>query len=220
MKGKVLILGAGGLGKAIHEAFISRGDYEVVGFLDDEKRGTFCDLPILGSIRDAASIAEKNKASHAIVALGFHYQAQRHEIFSKLSAARLKFANAIHGDAKLARDVKLGSGIFIGMNVCINAGTSVGDNTVVWTGAVIEHDNKIGKNVFIATGAMTAGYVEIEDNVFVGMGAKIAKAHIGENATVGAGSLVLKDVDARTFVKGIPAKFSATKKDSTYLLSS
>ena len=220
MKERVLILGAGGLGRAIHEAFVSRGDYEVIGFLDDGKRGNFCELPVLGSIRDAVAMAEKHKATHVIVALGFHYQTQRQNIFANLSAAKLSFANAIHRDAKMARDVKLGRGIFIGMNVSINAGAIIGDNSVIWTGAIIEHDNKIGKNVFMATGAMTAGYVVIEDNVFVGMGAKIAKAHIGANATIGAGSLVLGDVEANTYVKGIPAKFSATKKESTYLFSS
>lgn len=216
----MLILGAGGLGKAIHEAFVSRGEFEVAGFLDDKKRGTFCDLPVLGPIPGAASIAARVEATHVIVALGYQYQTKRREIFNEIvTSTNLRFANAIHREAKLARDVRLGKGIFLGINVVVNAGTSVGDNTVIWTGALIEHDNEIGSNVFIATGAMTAGYVVIEDNVFVGLGAKIAKSRIGANATIGAGSLVLSDVEANTYVKGIPAKFSQRKTESSYLVS-
>jgi sugar O-acyltransferase (sialic acid O-acetyltransferase NeuD family) len=220
VKNKVLILGAGGLGKAIHEAFISRGEFEVAGFLDDNRQGTFCGLPILGPIDSAGVTAEKNRVTHAVVALGYQFQTRRHEIYKKISTTtKLQPANAVHASVVLAKDVKLGKGIFLGMNACVNAGTTIGDNTVVWTGAIIDHDNEIGKNVFMATGAMTAGYVTIEDHVFIGMGAKIAKAHIGENATVGAGALVLKDVERFTYVKGIPAVLFAKKTTPSYLVS-
>ena len=66
---------------------------------------------------------------------------------------------------------------------------------------------------------MTAGYVTIEDDVFVGMGAMIAKSRIGNNATVGAGSVVLKDVEPSSFVTGAPAKLNMRKTQRSYIVS-
>ena len=215
---RALILGAGGLGKAIHEAFLSGRIYRTAGFLDDEKRGMFCRRPVLGKISDVSRIAKTSKAAHVIVALGYQYLKERAGLFEKLKRdSSLHVVNAVHRSAKLAKDVTLGTGIFIGMHVTVNAGTAIDDNSVIWTGSVIEHDNRIGKHVFIATGVITAGYVTIEDDVFVGMGAVIAKATIGKNATVGAGSLVLNNVASSAYVKGSPAKVSSQKAERSYL---
>ncbi len=49
--------------------------------------------------------------------------------------------------------------------------------------------------------------VIIEDDVFVGMNALILKGvHIGQESMVGAGSVVVEDVPARTLVAGNPAR--------------
>ena len=57
------------------------------------------------------------------------------------------------------------------------------------------------------TGAPKLAPVEIGDNVFVGMGARILKgARIGDDAVIGAGSVVTGDVPAGVVAAGNPAR--------------
>ena len=78
----------------------------------------------------------------------------------------------------------------------------------------------IGKNVFISVmvgttndNVVRAGFADhivgprIEDDVVIGVGASLLPAvTIGQGATVAAGSVVTKDVAARTLVAGLPAR--------------
>ena len=48
----------------------------------------------------------------------------------------------------------------------------------------------------------------VEDDVVIGMGALILPCRIGKGAVVGAGALVLKDVEPYTTVVGSPAKLT------------
>src|SRR5690606_3906310 len=90
----------------------------------------------------------------------------------------------------------------------------------------------IGKNVFITTGVkilnhfpiitdsgvkeFETGDVIIEDNVFIGMNSLIIKPlKIGENAIIGAGSVLTKDVPKNAVVGGNPAKIITYTNKST-----
>ena len=78
---------------------------------------------------------------------------------------------------------------------------------------VVFHENvKIGNNVIILHnvtlgGRNGRGAPTIKDNVFIGCGACIlGNVIVGDNAMVGANSVVLKDVPKGAVVGGVPAK--------------
>lgn len=215
---KVIIFGVGGLAKVICEAIEMEGSYEVAGFLDDNKKGKFLGYPILGKCSGYAAIFKKMKIENAIIAFGYYFLKER-LFYCKDIAKRknLKFINAIHPDAVVSKSVKIGSGVYIGPRVVINPDTKIGDNSVIWSGSIIEHDNVIGKNVFITPGVITAGYVKIGDNSFLGMGSAIVKAVLGEHVTIGAGSLVLTDVPSNKYLLGNPARIIKTKDKVSYV---
>lgn len=78
-------------------------------------------------------------------------------------------------------------------------------------GIVIHMSAVIGPNCLImqqvTLGTSTGGFPNLVGHVDVGAGAKLlGPITIGEHARIGAMSLVLKDVSARTTVAGIPAK--------------
>ena len=216
---RIAILGAGGLGKAIEEALRSSGrGRQVAGFLDDGQTGEFCGRPVLGRCADLAVLARKHRLTHAILGVGYQYFPARRKIIRRVDRTRcVRWASAIHPSAAVARDVKLGEGVFLSMGCVVNAGTSIGSHSVLWSGVIVEHDNEIGGNVYLCTGAMTSGYVRIGPDSFVGMGALITQCRVGRTATVGAGSLVLRDVKDRAVVWGRPAKTIRTKKTDGYL---
>ena len=107
-----------------------------------------------------------------------------------------------------------GINIEIGERVFINAGCKFQDQGGVRIGDGVQ----IGHNVVIATlnhdlapetrVNVTPRPVVIGDDVWIGSNATILPGvTIGEGAIVAAGAVVAKDVEARTIVGGVPAKF-------------
>lgn len=215
---KVAIFAAGGLAKVVCEALKLRGQHKIVGFFDDTKKGQFCGYPILGKCFQYRNICKKLKIEAVIIAFGYYFLDKRLLYYKKIAnEKKIDFVNAIHPKVIVSADAKIGRGVYIGPGVIINTGAKIGDNSVIWSGAIIEHDNIIGKNVFITPGVKTAGYAEVGDNSFIGMGTNITKVKIGKNVTVGAASLVLDDIKSNKYAFGIPAKIVKTKKDNTYV---
>ena len=108
-----------------------------------------------------------------------------------------------------------GCNVTIGDRTFINFNCTILDEARVWIGK----DVLIGPSVNIYTpchpidpvkrraGIQWAKSVRIEDNVWIGGNVTILPGvTIGENAVVGAGSVVTKDVKANTVVAGNPAK--------------
>jgi UDP-3-O-[3-hydroxymyristoyl] glucosamine N-acyltransferase len=99
----------------------------------------------------------------------------------------------------------------IGNNVCIDravlGSTLLEENVKVDNLVHIAHGVQIGKNSLIIANAMIAGSVEIGENVWVSPSASIRqKLKVENNALVGLGSVVVKNVAANTVVAGNPAK--------------
>ncbi len=94
---------------------------------------------------------------------------------------------------------KIGEGFFIdhGMGVVIGETTEIGNNVTLYQGVTLGGTGKekgkrhptIGNNVVVSTGAKVLGAIVI-----------------GDNAKIGAGSVVLKDVAANCTVVGVPGR--------------
>ncbi len=102
----------------------------------------------------------------------------------------------------------------IGQGVMFDHATGI----VVGETAVIEDNVSILQNVTLGGTGKTGGdrHPKVRRNVMIGSGAKIlGNIEIGAGAKVGAGSVVLQDVAARTTVVGVPAvKVGKPKTDS------
>ena len=108
-------------------------------------------------------------------------------------------------------NVVLKDRVEIGNNVCIDravlGSTLLEENVKVDNLVHIAHGVKIGKNSLIIANAMIAGSVEIGENVWVSPSSSIRqKLSIENNALIGLGSVVVKNVSADMVVAGNPAK--------------
>lgn len=114
-----------------------------------------------------------------------------------------------------------GKNISLGENVFINSGCHFQDQGSITIG----NNVLIGHNVTITTlnhneepknrGDMIPKPVTIEDNVWIGSDVTIIPGIVvGEGAILAAGSVVTKDVDRRTVVAGVPAKYMRKVKES------
>ena len=107
-----------------------------------------------------------------------------------------------------------GKNISLGKNVFINSGCRFQDQG----GITIEDGALIGHNVVIATlnhdlspatrGDLFPAPVHIGRNAWIGAGAVILPGvTIGDGAVVAAGAVVTRDVEANCIVAGVPARF-------------
>ena len=131
-----------------------------------------------------------------------------------------KFIN-LYG-CTIGDNVKLGAFVEVQKNAFIGNNCKISSHTFICEGVTIEDDVFIGHSVAFINDtyprATTAGQLQTESDwkvektlvkrgASIGSGATIlAKVTIGENAIVGAGAIVTKDVPANTIVAGNPAK--------------
>jgi acetyltransferase-like isoleucine patch superfamily enzyme len=90
-------------------------------------------------------------------------------------------------------------------NVVLQAAVRLGDNSSIHIGTLVGHETVIGNSVFIAHGCSISGLVQVGDGVFMGTHATvIPRISIGRWATIGAGTVVTKDVPDYATVVGVP----------------
>ena len=108
-------------------------------------------------------------------------------------------------------NVVIGEKVEIGNNVCIDRavmGSTTLDRSVKVDNLVhIAHGVHIQENSLIIAHAMIAGSVVVGKNSWIAPSASLKqKIKIGDNAVIGIGSVVLKDVEEGETVAGVPAK--------------
>lgn len=115
--------------------------------------------------------------------------------------------NIVDPSAVVSPLASLGRGIFIGKNAVVNAYASLGDQVIVNTASIIEHNCHLAPFVNIAPNCTLCGSVQAKTCAYLGAGSTVRQCiTLGEECFVGMGSLLLQDVpDRRTFY-GHPAK--------------
>ncbi|HVF10863.1 MAG TPA: acetyltransferase [Abditibacteriaceae bacterium] len=199
----VLILGAGGHGKVVADILLLCGA-NIIGFLDDDPQitGSTClGLPVLGTINEYAQYAPEG------LVLGIGSNQVRQAVVKRLGAeADHLWLNAVHPGATVAASAVLGKSVVIAAHAVVNPDSIVGDHVIINTASSIDHDCRISDFAHIAPGSHLAGGVVVEEGAFLGIGTAVRPGvSIGQWATVGAGSLVLRDVPASVTVYGVPA---------------
>jgi len=202
-----IIVGAGGHGRVVLDVFRQAHDIDPVGFLDanPQLRGTEVDgVRVLGGLADLPSLLTDGVDS-GIVAIGDN--ATRNMYAQTLASHGFRLVNAIHPKASIADTAKLGTNVVVAAGAVICAHCRIGDSCIVNTASIVDHESFIGRAAHICPGSRLAGRVIVEDFAFVGIGATIVQClTIGRGSTVGAGAVVLRNVEPFTTVVGVPAR--------------
>ena len=175
-------------------------------FLDSNPRKhgwTIDGLLVRGGIEQIAEL-RRNRVTLVVVAIGDGRT--RTHVAEALRREGMHLASAVHPLASIATSARLGKHVIVGARTLVCAHAKVGDHCVLSTGSIIEHDNQLGIGVFLHPAVRLAGGVKIDDYATLGIGScVIPYRHVGNDARVEPGSIVIQDVPPGTTVGGVPA---------------
>lgn len=180
--------------------------FRVKGFIDNDpaKKGTaFLGHPVLGGFEVLDDLVARGVG---FVNLITGSTQTRYLTSLEMAARGCIFVNLMHPSVDLTM-VDVGVGNYVQENVVLQAGVRLGNNSSIHIGTLVGHETGIGDSVFIAHGCSISGLVAIQDGVFMGTHATVVpRVKIGRWATIGAGTVVTKDVPDYATVVGVPGK--------------
>ncbi len=207
---KIVIIGASGHAKVVADIIFSRKrdlneKIEIVAFLDDNyKNLKYKEIFGISIIGGLDKIEDFNKENYwFVICIGNNYIRQR--IYEKYN--KLNYYTAIHPKATIAGEVLIGEGTVIMANVVVNACSTIGKQCILNTASIIEHDNELKDYVHISPNTILCGGVNINDCSWIGAGSVVKQqTSIGKSVIVGAGSVIIRDIEDNCTVVGNPGK--------------
>lgn len=198
---QLVIIGAGGHGKVIADIARLTGYAEIL-FLDDSAEVRNCGgWPVAGGSADAARYV----AYEFIVGVGNAKARQR--LQERLEGQKLRIATLIHPAAVVAEGVPIRPGTVVMAGSVINPGAAIGKGCIINTCSSVDHDCAISDYVHVSVGAHIAGTVRIGPRTWIGAGATVSnELSICGDCVIGAGAVVVKDIQKAGIYIGVPAK--------------
>ena len=176
---KIAIIGAGGHGLVALDIARLNG-YDDIKLLDDDTKNT--------RAYGTTELIKKLKLDHDFfVAIGDN--GIRKKFFKKLKNENCRIVSLIHPSAVVSVNVEIGIGSIIMAGAVINTNAKIGNGCIINTSSSVDHESEVGDFTHIAVGAHLAGAVKIS-----------------ENTTIGAGAVVIKNIEKCGIYVGIPAK--------------
>lgn len=206
-KRDIAIIGTGGMAREVRwviEESKNNDQWNILGWVSKEKPGTLiAGLPVLG---DDDWLLERDKPIDVVVSVGSG--ALRKKIVSYLKQnPNISFPSIIADSAEISNYVRIGEGAIIMNKSLLTVDITVGDFFLCNYGCTVGHDCRFEDYVTLNPGARLSGDVHVCEGATIGVGASIKQQlKIGKESFVGAGVVVVKDVDDNITVVGVPAK--------------
>ncbi|MFD2562440.1 acetyltransferase [Aquimarina rubra] len=220
---KIVIIGASGHAKVVIETVESNGKYQIYGLIDSfkPKGDKVLGYEILGT-EDLIKDLIKKGIKKGIIAIGDNWTRYLMHTKIKELAPDFEFVTIIHSSAIISPSVIIGKGTVILASVKVNALAEIGDGCILNTNASFGHDGKLNDFASIAPGVTVGGNVTVGFCSAISLGANVIQGvDIGKHSIIGAGSLILHDVDDFNLVYGVPGEVIKTvKKGKRYLSKS
>jgi len=207
MKEKLLIVGAGSVGKFIAyniNQFV--GSYEIQGFLDDDvsKHNTLiAGYPVLGSVDTLEQFSGKGFA----IVWGIAFPEIKRKLYENYQHLSFEFPSFISKNAWVSQAVTIGKGAIIYPGTSINYECNIADFTVINMNCSLGHNCTVGSFSSLAPGVNFAGHTKVGQFVEIGIGVStIQNVIINDHAIVGGQAMIVGNVASGDRVAGIPAK--------------
>ncbi len=198
----VIVLGAGGHAAVVISS-LQRLGAKLLGVtcLDKFESDHILGVPVIGKDDEISSWAPADVMlvnGIGMVAVG---RSSRVRCAEKMRELGFQFRAIVDPTAVTAPEVRLAEGVQILAGAIVQPRTTIGQDSIINTGAKIDHDCEIEAECHICPGVTLAGSVKISRGSMVGAGATVIPGvTIGEESLIGAGSVVLSDLPPRSHI--------------------
>lgn len=202
------IVGAGGFGREVYgwlrDEVALLKDHNFIGFLDDDA-GALSDLDSEYGVVGPITGFKPDENDSFICGIGS--VKWKKQLCQPMLDAGARFLTLVHPTALIGRGVQLGEGVVICPRVTLTCDIRIGAMTMINCHSSAGHDANVGAWCTISAHCDLTGGTVLGDEVFLGSGVRIIPyKKIGARSTLGAGSVIIRDVPESVSVFGNPAR--------------
>lgn len=207
MKNRLVIAGAGGLGRELaawvlaSPSFMAKSNLGEVVFIDDSEP----EIRALSEVVATVSSYQPEEGDLVLCALG--NPGTRRKVVESLESRGAQFATFIDDRAVIGANVRFGVGSIVCPGAVISTDIQFGAHSLININCSIGHDVHVDEFVTLSPACNLMGGVYVESDVFFGTAVTVVpRTRVGARSMVGAGSIVLKDIPSDVLSYGNPSR--------------
>lgn len=189
-----IVLGSGAHSRVILENLYSlnKKNIRLYDFNFSSKQNN---LILKNKVNDFKKISKKEISKNNNMFLAIGDNSLRKKYFNQFKD-KINVPNLISKESSISSFSKVGLANFFNYFCFIGPNSVIGNNNIINTKSLVEHDVKIGSHCHIGPGVKIGGGSSIGDNVMCGIGSiLINNIKICPNVIIGAGSIVTKSIN-------------------------
>ena len=205
---KSVIITAGTYGE-VYLAYLQEAGVDVVGFLDDDpkfKDAIVKGIPVLGGV----SMLKELKAQYGVEAVycPLSNNKLRVKFLQEAKSLGLKTPGYIHPSVIISPNVTIGDGVYILPGSCVMPHTVIKDYVMISMNAGVGHHVVLDEGIFLSAGCIMGASIHAHRYVYCGTSSTLMTGvhDLGEDCLIGAGAVVIRDVEPKAVKAGVPAK--------------
>ena len=206
----LVIIGTGGVGKEtaliVEDINEISQEWNLLGFIDDNKELIGKEINGYKVLGDREFLNNFDKEVYVVIAIADY--CIKEELVKYLINKNIQYATLIHPSVKINRTISIGKGCIIYQNVIMTVNINIGNHVIISPKCGIGHDSLIEDYVTVLWNVNISGAERIRQGVTLGSGCTIIQGlEIGRGSFVGAGAVVIRDIDESKTAVGVPTRY-------------
>ena len=210
----IVIIGAGGVGREVSLIIQQINELEptwnLLGFIDDNTDNWGKVINGYSVIGGIDSLEFLSNDTYIVIAIA-NYEVKK-KIVNKVNN-KFKFATIVHPKVWIHDYMTVGQGTIIYEGAILTANIEIGNHVIISPKCGVGHDSIIKDYVSLLWNVNISGNDLIEEGVMMGSGSTVIQGKkIGKGSIIGAGAVVVNDIESFSTAVGVPAKVIKSDK--------
>lgn len=210
----IVIIGAGGVGREVSLIIQQINELEqtwnLLGFIDDNTDNWGKVINGYSVIGGIDSLEFLSNDTYIVIAIA-NYEVKKN-IVNKINN-KFKFATIVHPKVWIHDYMTVGEGTIIYEGAILTANIEIGNHVIISPKCGVGHDSIIKDYVSLLWNVNVSGNDLIEEGVMMGSGSTVIQGKkIGKGSIIGAGAVVVNDIESFSTAVGVPAKVIKSDK--------